>query len=99
MSKTGPDGMRVRIAAISNTEVVAAGKEALVAGTWDDVWTAVAAETSALTAQPMDAYRDARMRPDRPALEPETLPQTAGIEAYRSDPAGNDYVDSMIWPR
>ena len=30
-------------ALISNTEVVAAGKEALVAGTWDDVWNAVAA--------------------------------------------------------
>ena len=60
-------------ALISNTEVVAAGKEALVAGTWDDVWTAVAAETSPLTAQLLDAYRDARTRPDRPALEPERL--------------------------
>ena len=68
-------------ALISNTEVVAAGKEALVAGTWDDVWTAVAADTSPLTAQLLDAYRDARTKPDRPALEPETLPQARGIEA------------------
>ena len=68
-------------ALISNTEVVAAGREALQAGTWDDVWAAVVSAASPLTAELLEEYREARARPGRPPVEPETLPEAPDIDA------------------
>ena len=61
-------------ALISNTEVVAAGREALHARRWDSVWTAVAQEASPLTTELLEEYQAVRERPGRPPVEPRLFP-------------------------
>ena len=54
-------------------------------------------DTSPLTAQLLDDYRDARTRTDRPALEPETLPQAPGIEVGQR-PVFRDAISGGLTP-
>ena len=84
-------------ALISNTEVVAAGREALHARRWDSVWTAVAQEASPLTTELLEEYQEVRERPGRPPVELETLPEPPDIDARRQ-PVFREAVAAGLTP-
>ena len=61
-------------ALMTNTEVVAAGKEVLANGGWGDVWNELLFNTAPLTAALLTDYRRKWIRPKRRAVEPDPAP-------------------------
>jgi hypothetical protein len=61
-------------ALMTNTEVVAAGKEIPENGRWGDVWTELLFNTAPLTAALLADYRRKWVRPKRRAVEPDPAP-------------------------
>ena len=62
-------------ALITNTEIVAVGKEAPANGRWNDVWDRLMLDTSPLTSTLLRAYQSRWVRPTRRAVEPEPKPK------------------------
>lgn len=67
-------------ALITNTEVVAVGKEKPENATWNDVWAELLCDTAPLTTTLLGEYRRKWVRPKRRAVEPDPKPRPPVIK-------------------
>jgi hypothetical protein len=66
-------------ALITNTEVVAVGKEVPRKGRWNDIWAELLLDTTPLTTALLRDYRQKWVRPKRRAVEPDPKPKPPTI--------------------